>query len=163
VLALPRGGVAVAFEIARALEATPDLVLVRNTGVPWQSELALGAVADGPRPEIFIDQELARGSIFQTAGSRKRLPASSPRSNAAASTAAVRRRGRRRLVLAVPVAPPEILASLVGEVDETASLETPEHLAAIGFYYRDFYQMTDAEVMTCSPAHRLPAKVGRTR
>ncbi|HMD66096.1 MAG TPA: phosphoribosyltransferase, partial [Stellaceae bacterium] len=59
VLALPRGGVAVGFEIARALEAPLDIVLVRKIGVPWQPELALGAVTDGASPEIFIDRDLA--------------------------------------------------------------------------------------------------------
>ncbi len=61
VLALPRGGVAVGYEIARLLAAPLDVVLVRKIGVPWQPELALGAVADGARPEIFIDRELADG------------------------------------------------------------------------------------------------------
>jgi putative phosphoribosyl transferase len=59
VLALPRGGVAVCFEIARALDAPLDIVLVRKIGVPWQPELALGAVTDGASPEIFIDRDLA--------------------------------------------------------------------------------------------------------
>ncbi|HMD75274.1 MAG TPA: phosphoribosyltransferase family protein [Steroidobacteraceae bacterium] len=60
VLALPRGGVAVGFEIARALDAPLDIVLVRKIGVPWQPELALGAVTDGASPETFIDQDLAK-------------------------------------------------------------------------------------------------------
>jgi putative phosphoribosyl transferase len=60
VLALPRGGVAVGFEIARALDAPLDIVLVRKIGVPWQPELALGAVTDGTSPETFIDEDLAR-------------------------------------------------------------------------------------------------------
>ena len=59
VLALPRGGVPVGFEVARALDAPLDLVLVRKIGVPWQPELALGAVTDGEKPEIFINKELA--------------------------------------------------------------------------------------------------------
>src|SRR3974377_785792 len=60
VLALPRGGVAVGFEIARALAAPLDIVLVRKIGVPWQPELALGAVTDGKNPETFIDEDLAK-------------------------------------------------------------------------------------------------------
>jgi putative phosphoribosyl transferase len=59
VLALPRGGVPVGFEIARALEAPLDIVLVRKIGVPWQPELALGAITDGVQPETFIDRKLA--------------------------------------------------------------------------------------------------------
>jgi putative phosphoribosyl transferase len=60
VLALPRGGVAIAFEIARLLAAPLDIVLVRKIGVPWQPELALGAVSDGATPEIFIDDAMAK-------------------------------------------------------------------------------------------------------
>ncbi len=59
VLALPRGGVPVGVEVARARGAPLDLVLVRKIGVPWQPELALGAVTDGAQPETFIDRELA--------------------------------------------------------------------------------------------------------
>ena len=59
VLALPRGGVAVGFEIAQALNAPLDIVLVRKIGVPWQPELALGAVTDGASPETFIDRDMA--------------------------------------------------------------------------------------------------------
>ena len=59
ILALPRGGVAVGFEIARALDAPLDIVLVRKIGVPWQLELALGAVTDGASPQTFIDRDLA--------------------------------------------------------------------------------------------------------
>ena len=60
VLALPRGGVPVGFEVARALEAPLDVLLVRKIGVPWQPELALGAVTDGKKPETFIDKQLAK-------------------------------------------------------------------------------------------------------
>jgi len=59
VLALPRGGVPIAFEIAEDLDAPLDLVLVRKIGVPWQPELALGAVVDGPHPQVLINHELA--------------------------------------------------------------------------------------------------------
>jgi len=60
VLALPRGGVAVGYEIARALAAPLDIVLVRKIGVPWQPELALGAVSDGAEAQTFINDELAK-------------------------------------------------------------------------------------------------------
>src|SRR4051794_1398142 len=59
VLALPRGGVAIGFELARRLAAPLDIVLVRKIGVPWQPELALGALSDGAAPELFIDQRMA--------------------------------------------------------------------------------------------------------
>jgi len=64
VLALPRGGVAIGAEIARLLGAPLDIVLVRKIGVPWQPELALGAVADGGTPEIFIDERMAESLVI---------------------------------------------------------------------------------------------------
>lgn len=60
ILALPRGGVAIGFEIAQALAAPLDIVLVRKIGVPWQPELAIGAVTDGGRPDAFIDADLVK-------------------------------------------------------------------------------------------------------
>ena len=178
VLALPRGGVAVGFEIARALDAPLDIVLVRKIGVPWQPELALGAVTDGARPETFIDRGLATsldvpGSYIEEETARqleeierrrKSYCEGRPALEVAGRTAivvddgiatgatmrvalqAVRKRGPARLVLAVPVAPPDTLAALREEVDEAVCLETPIGLGAIGFYYRDFHQMRDAEV-----------------
>ena len=178
VLALPRGGVAVGFEIARALAAPLDIVLVRKIGVPWQPELALGAVTDGAVPDRFIDRDLAaRLDIPETSIDRaieRELAEIERRRNAysagrrpvaiAGRTAivvddgvatgatmrvalrAVRRRGPARLVLAVPVAPPDIAAALGAEVDEVVCLATPTDFGAIGFFYRDFHQMSDAEV-----------------
>jgi putative phosphoribosyl transferase len=178
VLALPRGGVAVGFEIARALDAPLDLVLVRKIGVPWQPELALGAVTDGARPEIFIDRHLATSldipdsyieeetarQLDEIERRRKSYCEGRPALEVAGRTAivvddgiatgatmrvalqALRSRGAARLVLAVPVAPPDTLAALRQGADEAVCLETPIGLGAIGFYYRDFHQMSDAEV-----------------
>ena len=178
VLALPRGGVAVGFEIARALDAPLDIVLVRKIGVPWQPELALGAVTDGIGHEIFVDRNLAASldvpdsyieeettrQLEEIERRRKSYCADRPVLEIAGRTAivvddgiatgatmrvalqAVRHRGPARLVLAVPVAPPDTLTALRTEVDEAVSLETPVELGAIGFYYRDFHQMSDAEV-----------------
>lgn len=178
VLALPRGGVAVAFEIAQALDAPLDVVLVRKIGVPWQPELAVGAVTDGEEPETFIDRDLAAGldipetylqeeTARQLAEIERRRDiycAGRPRPAIGGRTAivvddgiatgatmrvalhAVRRQGPAHLVLAVPVAPPDTLVALGEAVDETVCLETPLGLGAIGLYYRDFHQMTDAEV-----------------
>ena len=178
VLALPRGGVAVGFEIAQALDAPLDIVLVRKIGVPWQPELALGAVTDGAGREIFVDRDLATrldvpdGYIEEETARqlkeierrRKSYCEGRPALEVAGRTAivvddgiatgatmrvalqAVRRRGPARLVLAVPVAPPDTLAALRKEVDEAVCLETPIELGAIGFYYRDFHQMRDSEV-----------------
>jgi putative phosphoribosyl transferase len=178
VLALPRGGVAVGFEIARALDAPLDLVLVRKIGVPWQPELALGAVTDGVSHETFIDWDLARSldipdryieeetarQLEELERRRKSYCEDRAALEVAGRTAivvddgiatgatmrvalqAVRHRGAARLVLAVPVAPPDTLAALAEGADEAVCLETPIGLGAIGFYYRDFHQMSDAEV-----------------
>jgi putative phosphoribosyl transferase len=178
VLALPRGGVAVGFEIARALNAPLDVVLVRKIGVPWQPELALGAVSDGARAETFIDAALAKELPLpknyveeETARQLEEIErrrdiycAGRPPLDIKDRTAivvddgiatgatmrvalrAARRRAPARLVLAVPVAPPETLAELASEADEAVCLDTPSMLGAIGFYYRDFHQMSDAEV-----------------
>jgi putative phosphoribosyl transferase len=178
VLALPRGGVAVGFEIAQSLDAPLDVVLVRKIGVPWQPELALGAVTDGASPETFIDQDLAKAldipenyvqeetarQLEEIERRRKTYCAGRPPVNVTGRTAivvddgiatgatmrvalgAVRRRNPAHLVLAVPIAPPETIAEFRKEADETICLETPDMLGAIGFYYRDFHQMSDDEV-----------------
>ena len=178
VLALPRGGVAVGFEVAHALDAPLDIVLVRKIGVPWQPELALGAVTDGARYETFIDRNLAASldipeSYIEEETSRqlkeieRRREAyceGRPAPEIVGHTAivvddgiatgatmrvalqAVRRHGPARLVLAVPVAPPDTLAALREEVDEAVCLETPAELGAIGCDHRDFHQMSDLEV-----------------
>ena len=178
VLALPRGGVAVGFEIAHALDASLDIVLVRKIGVPWQPELALGAVTDGARYETFIDRNLAASlnipdsyieeettrQLKEIERRREAYCEGRPALEIAGHTAivvddgiatgatmrvalqAVRRHGPARLVLAVPVAPPDTLTVLGKEVDEAVCLETPAELGAIGYYYRDFHQMTDREV-----------------
>ncbi len=178
VLALPRGGVPVGFEIAQALEAPLDLVLVRKIGVPWQPELALGAVTDGDDPDVFIDrhlvaeleipedyitaetarqiEELERRRLVYRAG---RVPldiagrAAIVVDDGIATGAtmhvalqATRRRNPTWLVLAAPVAAPDTLARLRPEADEVVCVETPAGLGAIGYYYRDFHQVSDAEV-----------------
>jgi putative phosphoribosyl transferase len=178
ILALPRGGVAVGFEIARALDAPLDVVLVRKIGVPWQPELALGAVTDGGHPETFIDRDLAASldipddyireetarQLAEIERRRKSYCEGRPALEISGRAAivvddgiatgatmrvalqAVRRRNPAWLVLAVPVAPPDTLAALGEEADETVCPERPIALGAIGFYYRDFHQMTDDEV-----------------
>jgi putative phosphoribosyl transferase len=178
VLALPRGGVAVGYEIARALAAPLDVVLVRKIGVPWQPELALGAVSDGADPQLFIDRDMSAAlgipDDYVTGETRRQLeeverrrkiycgerpPIALPGHAAIVvddgiatgatmrvALRAVRARGPKRLVLAVPVAPPESLALLEDEVDETVCLQAPGGLGAIGFYYSDFHQLSDAEV-----------------
>jgi putative phosphoribosyl transferase len=178
VLALPRGGVPVGLEVARALGAPLDLVLVRKIGVPWQPELALGAVTDGDDPEVFIDRnlvaELAIPGDYITEETARQIDELERRrrvyrsgrapmdvSGRAAivvddgiatgatmrvALQATRRRNPSWLVLAAPVATPDTLARLRPEADEVVCLEIPAGLGAIGFYYRDFHQVSDAEV-----------------
>ena len=179
-LALPRGGVPVAFEVARELAAPLDLVLVRKIGVPWQPELALGAVADGGGgpPETFIDERMAEAlaippdyvrnetarQLVELERRRRIYCAGRPPVEISGRTAivvddgiatgatmrvalrAVRRQGPASLVLAVPVAAAETLASFASEADETVCVEAPTGLGAIGYYYEDFHQMSDDEV-----------------
>jgi len=193
VLALPRGGVAVGFEIARALDAPLDIVLVRKIGVPWEPELALGAVTDGASHETFIDRDLATGlsvpdsyikeetarQLQEIERRRKSYCKGRPAREVAGHTAivvddgiatgatmrvalqAVRSRGPARLVLAVPVAPPDTLAAMREEVDEAVCLETPSGFGAIGYYYRDFHQMSDREVTELLARAPHPVEQGR--
>jgi len=180
VLALPRGGVAIGFEIARVLGAPLDIVLVRKIGVPWQPELAFGAVADGGGgpPETFTDERMVKAlaippdyvrdetarQLIELERRRRIYCAGRPPVDIAGCTAivvddgiatgatmrvglrAVRRREPAWLVLAAPVAAAETLADLADEADETVCVEMPKGLGAIGYYYDDFHQMSDAEV-----------------
>jgi putative phosphoribosyl transferase len=178
VLALPRGGVAVGFEIARALAAPLDVLLVRKIGIPWQPELALGAVTDGAVPDIFIDLDLAarldvpesyiadetQRALGEIERRRDAYCAGRPPVAIAGQTAivvddgiatgatmrvalrAVRRRRPDYLVVAAPVAPAATSETFRGKADEIVCLEMPPDFGAIGFFYHDFHQMTDAEV-----------------
>ncbi|HTT78408.1 MAG TPA: phosphoribosyltransferase family protein [Stellaceae bacterium] len=198
VLALPRGGVAIGAAVAQALGAPLDIVLVRKIGVPWQPELALGAVwepapakAGDAGPEVFIDQRMAAALAIpadyvtaetarQTAELERRRAlycAGRPPVEIAGKTAivvddgiatgatmrvalrAVRRRGPQRLVLAAPVAAAETLAALVAEADETVCVATPQGLGAIGFYYDDFHQLSDDEVIALLAAADRSARL----
>jgi putative phosphoribosyl transferase len=176
VLALPRGGVPVACEVAEALGAQVDLIIVRKLGTPGQEELAMGAIASGgvrvlnrdvieplriperviaeverreraeierrehayrgqrPRPDvagqcvILVDDGVATGATMR------------------AAIAALRQAKPSRLVVAVPVAPPDTVEVLRGEADEVVCLATPEPFMAIGCWYVAFPQLSDEEV-----------------
>lgn len=179
VLALPRGGVPIGAEIARALDAPLDVVLVRKIGVPFQPELALGAIVDGAEPELVIDTELMamlaipdsyvqeqRARQLKEIERRRHLYVEGrPAEEVAGRTAivvddgiatgstmraalrAIRRRRPARLVLAVPVAPPDTIAALRDEVDDIVCLATPAYFGAIGQFYVDFRQLGDDEVV----------------
>lgn len=179
VLALPRGGVPVALEVAQALKAPLDLILVRKIGVPWQPELAAAAVVDGERRELVLNEEvmaltgvhkdeierLAEKQLAEIERRRAiylkdRQPVSvagmtaividdgiATGTTAKAALRALRKRGPKRLVLAVPVAPPDTIEELRPLVDEIVCLEQPTPFYAIGAFYRDFHQVEDEEVV----------------
>lgn len=176
VLALPRGGVPLAYEVAEALRAPLDVLVVRKLGVPGQEELAMGAVASGgvrvlydavvrelhiPEDEIDAVTSEEEFELKQ----REKLyrgdrPAMDVRgqivilvddgiatgSTARAAIAALRPRQPARIVLAVPVAPPESCEELDDEVDELVCLVRPKPFLAVGQWYRNFLPVSDAEV-----------------
>ena len=179
VLALPRGGVPVAAEVASALDAPLDLLLVRKIGLPIQPELAMGAVAEGEKPIVIRNSDVIEvGGIgpreFDAVcneecaeiqrrrqrylGNRERATIKdqvaividdgiATGATTLAAIRAVRRREPKELVLAVPVALLETLKKLHPEVDAIVCLNTPEELGAIGYFYRDFHQVRDEEVI----------------
>lgn len=178
VLALPRGGVPVAAEVAAALDAPLDLILVRKIGAPMQPELAIGAVVDGANPIVVRNEDvIALAGIDEAdfADIRDRELAEIERRHKAylggrapvdvagctaividdgiatgattrAALRATRMRGPSKLVLAVPVAPTESLPAMRAEADEVVCLEDHELFGAIGYFYRDFHQISDQEV-----------------
>src|SRR5579875_2593723 len=176
VLALPRGGVPVGYEVAQALHVPLDVFLVRKLGLPGQEELAMGAIASGGIrvlneevidklnvPEEIIDavaaeeqQELSRREHDYRAG---RPPPDvrgrtvilvddglATGSTMRAAVAALRQQGPARIVVAVPVGAPETCTQLRREADEVVCAETPEPFYAVGAWYEDFSQTTDEEV-----------------
>jgi predicted phosphoribosyltransferase len=176
VLALPRGGVPVAYEVARALHAPLDVFVVRKLGIPGHEELAMGAVATGGVrvlndqavrglgiPEYVIDavanwerQELQRRERLY----RGDRPPPDVRgktvilvddglatgSTMLAAVQALRQQGPARIVVAVPVASPDTCELLKAYVDEVVCAATPEPFYAVGLWYQDFSQTTDEEV-----------------
>jgi predicted phosphoribosyltransferase len=184
VLALPRGGVPVAHEVARALNTPLDLFLVRKLGVPGHEELAMGAVATGGLrvlndhvvdslrlPDSVIDkvttqerQELTRRERLYRGG----RPHADVRGQIVilvddglatgatmhAAIAALRQQQPARLVVAVPTAAPETCEALKTEVDEVICAITPEPFHAVGLWYEDFSQTTDEEVCELLARHQ---------
>jgi putative phosphoribosyl transferase len=187
VLALPRGGVLVAAEVAAALDAPLDLVLVRKIGVPNQPELAMGAVTDGEQPMVVRNSEIiescgiseqefdgvANEELAEIERRRRRYIGDragakvmgqvaiiiddgiATGATTLAAIQAVRSRKPKELVLAVPVAPLDTVKKLHSEVDAIVCLDTPEELDAIGYFYHDFHQVSDEEVI--ATLKRLPA------
>lgn len=178
ILALPRGGVPVAYEIARRLHAPLGLLLVRKIGAPGYPEYGIGAVLDGSTPSVVIDEGAARATgadkqyIEETVQRelaeierRKRaygtpaMPSLAGRSVilvddgiATGATVSAALRGLAhshadRIVLAVPVAPSDIVAWLGAHCDRVVCLASPEPFMSVGSHYRDFSQLEDAEVV----------------
>ncbi|MCS6802214.1 MAG: phosphoribosyltransferase [Chloroflexota bacterium] len=176
VLGLPRGGVPVAFEVARKLGAPLDVFVVRKLGVPGREELAMGAVASGGVrvlnedvveslriPPSVIDQvaareerELARREQLYRAGLPPLTFAGKTAilvddglatgSTMRAAILAARRLEPAAVVVAVPVGSPDVCADLRTLADEVICAETPPFLYAVGLWYRDFTQVSDEEV-----------------
>jgi putative phosphoribosyl transferase len=188
ILALPRGGLPVAAEVATALAAPLDLILVRKVGVPDQPELAMGAVVDGGDPIIVRNEDIIElagigqsefkavcdRELAEIERRRQRYLGNRQRADVAGRTAividdgvatgattraalrATRMRKPKRLVLAVPVAPTHNLAALRADADDVVCLEDHEFFGAIGFYYLDFAQVSDEEVIKV--LERFPVK-----
>jgi putative phosphoribosyl transferase len=176
VLALPRGGVPVAFEVARALHAPLDVMIVRKLGVPGYEELALGAIASGGvrvlNDDVIHMLGIAEEEISQVAAReqreverRERLyrgdrPASevgdrtvilvddgiATGATMRAAVVAVRQRQPARIVIAVPVAAAATCDEFAAEVDELVCVFRPQAFFAVGFWYEQFAQTSDEEV-----------------
>ncbi|HLM63556.1 MAG TPA: phosphoribosyltransferase family protein [Acidimicrobiales bacterium] len=178
VLGLPRGGVPVAFEVAQALQAPLDVIIVRKLGVPFQPELAMGAIGEGPtrvvdadvvRAARVTDDEFAaveareRAELERRAerlrGDRPRIPLAGRTAIivddglATGSTARVagqvaRAAGAAQVVVAVPVGPPGSVAALRTAADDVVCLERPSSFVAIGQWYDDFSPTPEDEVVS---------------
>ena len=176
VLALPRGGVPVAYEVARALQAPLDVFLVRKLGVPGHEELAMGAIATGGVRVLnddVVDYLSIRGEVIDAVAAdelrelerRERAyrgdrPAPDVKgktvilvddglatgSTMRAAAAALRRQRPARIVVAVPVSAPQTCDEYRMGVDEIICAVTPEPFQAVGLWYKDFSQTTDEEV-----------------
>jgi predicted phosphoribosyltransferase len=176
VLGLPRGGVAVAYEVARALHLPLDVFIVRKLGVPGQDELAMGAIASGGvrvlnhavinalgLGQAEIDQVIRREEQElrrreqQFRGERPPLQLKGKTvivvddglatgATMWAAIAAIRQRGPAKIVMAVPVAAPAECAAFRQIADEVVCAVTAEPLHAVGLWYEDFPQLTDEEV-----------------
>ena len=186
VLALPRGGVPVAYEVAHALDLPLDVFLVRKLGAPGHEELAMGALtSDGTtvfNADVIYELGISQPAIDNTIA-RERLElqrreqqyrAGQPPldlegrtviliddglATGATMRAAVRalRPIARHVIVAVPVGAPETCDGLSREADEVICLATPEPFGAVGIFYHDFSQTTDDEVRTLLSQSRQPA------
>jgi putative phosphoribosyl transferase len=176
ILALPRGGVPIAYEIARRLNMELDLALVRKLGVPGHEELAMGAIAAGGT--LVLNEEVIRGLAISDEALDRVVAAElqelrrrehayrgecpAPRiqgrrvilvddglatgATMRAAVAVVRHQQPAEVLVAVPVAPPDTVAALQQEADAVICPATPEPFLGIGRWYEDFAQVTDEDV-----------------
>ena len=186
IVALPRGGVPVAFEIARKLHAPLEVLIVRKVGAPGHSELGLGALVDGTPPQLVLNpsvMDMIRPSQAHVEAETRRQTEELERRRKAyiGDRTPLEIKGRTvilvddgiatggtiraalyglaqvrpaRLVLAVPVAPPDLIPLLRRQSEEIICLETPEFFTAVGFHYASFDQTTDREVIDLLQAAR---------
>jgi putative phosphoribosyl transferase len=189
VLALPRGGVPVAFEVARTLNVPLDVFVVRKLGAPGQEELAMGAIASGAVRVLnhrvinslnLLDEDIDRVAAREQAevdrreqayrGARPPLELKgkfvividdglATGATMRAAVTALRARDVAHLIVAVPVAPVETYKEFQQAGDEIVVLSTPKPFAAIGQWYEEFGQTTDAEVrdLLARAAREIPA------
>ncbi len=176
VLGLPRGGVPVAFEVARALDAPLDVCVVRKLGAPGHEELAMGAIASGGAWVLDREttsalkisgrvlKEVAEREIQELRRRERAYRGDRPRvdvrgltvilvddgiatgSTMRAAIRALRRREPARIIAAAPTASPQAVEELEREADEVVCCITPDPFLAVGFWYRDFEQTSDQEV-----------------
>jgi putative phosphoribosyl transferase len=179
VVAIPRGGVPIGYEVARVLGAPLDILVVRKLGAPGQPELGIGALVDGDHPESVFNEQVIRvldvspdylrdeirrqlAEIHRRqAAYRGGRPAIALAGRTAivvddglatggsmrAALRGVRRAKPRRLVLAVPVAPPETIEAIARDVDDVVCLTMPVPFGAVGHFYDEFAPTEDAEVV----------------
>jgi putative phosphoribosyl transferase len=176
VLALPRGGVPVAFEVAKALHAPLDVCLVRKLGVPGHEELAMGAIASqgvgvlnhDVINSLGINRQDIQAVIVKELEELKRRDRTyrgdkpaldvnnktiiliddgiATGSTMRAAIAILRQQQPAKIIVAVPIAPPSTYEQLQSEVDEIVCLQLPDFMSAIAAWYDDFSQTTDEEV-----------------
>lgn len=190
ILALPRGGVPVGFEVAKALNAPLDLMLVRKLGVPGRRELAMGAIASGGarvlNQDVVAAYKISAETIDQVAADeemelqrryqayRDDLPAPELNNRCVilvddgiatgatmrAAVAALRQTGASEIIVAVPIGASETLELLHNEADKVICLAVPDMLFSIGQWYTDFTQVSDEEV--CNLLASIPHETPET-
>lgn len=177
VLALPRGGVPVGFEVAKTLYAPLDVFIVRKIGLPRQPELAIGAIASGGivvtnhdvMRQLGVDQrtfdlvvadekrELERRELLFHGGNRDSLSLKgrtciivddgiATGASMMAATLAIRSQDPKHVIIAVPVASPQVYKQFAAHVDEVVCVQAPPDFTSVGLWYEDFDQTEDGEV-----------------